>query len=265
MNRRTKVALGIWFVTVSGVVFWQFLGRSEPLYDRKPLTAWLQKEPEFFEEAEEKGSDGWRAVIAIRHIGQDAVPYLVEMARVKDSPLKKLIISAFPFEQPISGIIRPAKETRQMAVFGFYALGPMGKDAVPALIELLRDKDIGVRYHAAQCLGYIGPDAESAIPQLLLLSNQPDRVLAWTAMSSVGKIHKGSSVVVPALITNLLSTNRLLYDRTMLALGDFGGQAQAAAPFILPFLNDADELIRADAASVLKQIVPEVAAKAGIQ
>jgi HEAT repeat protein len=265
MDRRIRVALGIWFIPFLGVVAWQFLHHPEPNYDGKPLTTWLQEAPMFFEEAEDKTSPSGRAAIAIRHIGTNAVPYLIQSARLKDSFLKRFIASALPWPQSIPPIFRPAKETREMAVFGFYALGSMGKDAVPALIELLKDRDTDVRYHAARSLGYIGGDAEPAIPQLLLLVDHTNRVIAWTAMSSLGMIRRKPFVVVPLLITNLLSTNAILYDRTILALGDFGEQARAASPFILPFLNDADEVTRWDTTNVLKRIDPEAAAKAGIE
>jgi HEAT repeat protein len=247
------------------VAAWQLLGQREPICEGKPLSAWLQADPLFFEEADDKTTESGRSAVVIRHIGTNALPYLIRMVRVKDSPLKRLIISALPSLEPVVTIFRPAKEARQMAAFGFYVLGPMGKGAVPALTELLRDHDAGVEYDAARSLGFIGPDAQPAIPRLLALIYHPDRVVARTAISSLGRIRSEPSVVVPALITYLLSTNLMLSDSAMLALGEFGERAKAATSLISPFLNDADEMIRCDVTNVLKQINPEVAAKAGIK
>ncbi|HLH52519.1 MAG TPA: HEAT repeat domain-containing protein [Verrucomicrobiae bacterium] len=261
MHRGVKVAIWIWLaVLLSAVILW-FAGRREPDYNGKPLTSWLQNPPLFSEEADDETSDSGRAAVAVRHIGTNAVPYLARLVRVKDSPFKTLVLSALPSFHSAAAMLRPAKETREMAAFGFYALGPMGKGAVPALTESLQDRDAGVVYHAARSLGFIGPDAEPAIPRLLALVHHPNRTIAWTAISSLAKIRKEPAVVVPTFITNLLSTNVILHDRTLVALGDFGEQAKAATPFILPFLNDADEMTRWDASNALTRINSETATK----
>jgi HEAT repeat protein len=47
------------------------------------------------------------------------------------------------------------------------ASDPAAKDAVPAMIETLKDKDTGVRKSAALALGLIGPAAKDAVPALI--------------------------------------------------------------------------------------------------
>ena len=47
-----------------------------------------------------------------------------------------------------------------------WALGRMGPDAVPAMLELLKDEDPHVRCLAAWALKNIGPQAKAAIPAL---------------------------------------------------------------------------------------------------
>jgi HEAT repeat protein len=84
-------------------------------------------------------------------------------------------------------------------------------------------------------------------------------------METLGRIRRQPAFVVPQLIRHLQSTNRVLYGRTMLALSDFGERAQAATPSILPFLNDADELIRYEATNALKRIDPRAATEVGIE
>ncbi len=44
--------------------------------------------------------------------------------------------------------------------------GPMAKDAVPVLIEALKDENLFVRNRAASALGKIGAAAKSAVPAL---------------------------------------------------------------------------------------------------
>jgi HEAT repeat protein len=46
-------------------------------------------------------------------------------------------------------------------------IGPDAKEAVPGLVDLLKDKKLGpARRVAAEALGAIGPDAKNAVPAL---------------------------------------------------------------------------------------------------
>jgi len=51
-------------------------------------------------------------------------------------------------------------------------MGPDAKDAVPALVAALKDRDPSVRAAAAYALGQIGPDARSALKDLEALTRQ---------------------------------------------------------------------------------------------
>jgi hypothetical protein len=53
--------------------------------------------------------------------------------------------------------------------------------AIPVLIALLRDEDVGIRRHAAAALGTIGPRGQAAFPALLETANRGTRrVIAIT-------------------------------------------------------------------------------------
>src|SRR6267378_3208318 len=67
---------------------------------------------------------------ALRHIGTNALPYLVKMAGAKQSPLKHLLIRIAKKQLMIAPHLHTAEEYHEMAVSGFYGLGPLGKDAV---------------------------------------------------------------------------------------------------------------------------------------
>ena len=53
-------------------------------------------------------------------------------------------------------------------------MGAKAKDAIPALIEALKDKEWNVRLRAAEALKKIGPKAESAVPALIEALNDED-------------------------------------------------------------------------------------------
>ena len=62
------------------------------------------------------------------------------------------------------------------AVVALGKIGPEAKDAVPALTELLNDKNENVRSAAAIALGGIGPAAKSAVPALTKLLKDGESV-----------------------------------------------------------------------------------------
>lgn len=271
MRKPVYIGLIVLIITVvARMMTWQVLRMREPVYQGKTLTTWLEEyraADNPFPITEEKTATMGRAGNAIRHIGTNAVPFLVEKARAKDSPLKRLITIVVRNQSLIRIHFRTDKEKRQMAVFGFYALGPLGKDAVPALIDLVKDVDPNVRLSAADCLGNIGPDAKAAVPLLLPYVNSTSRIVAWDTTVNLGRIHMEPALVVPAIVTNLTATNISMRYRgtTIAALGKFGEHAKAAVPFIVPFLNDADEDNRSEATNALKAIDSEAAAKLGVK
>ena len=74
----------------------------------------------------------------------------------------------------------------------FWAAASIGyfeaKEAVPALIEALKDSNPGVSYRAAEALGDIGPDAKESIPALVEALKESDTDLRFWAASAMRKI-----------------------------------------------------------------------------
>src|SRR5689334_5770623 len=82
-------------------------------------------------------------------------------------------------------LIRRLRSTDELKrIHAGLLLGRMGaaaKEAVPALLELLKDGSVQNRKLAAWTLGYLGPGAVEAIPALLVAvrdSNEGVRMLA---------------------------------------------------------------------------------------
>ena len=81
-------------------------------------------------------------------------------------------------------------------VFGL--IGERANDAVPALIEVLGEKEVGIRSNAAEALGKIG-DAQ-AVPALIEALSEEVWIVGYTAARALGEIGEPA---VPALIEAL--------------------------------------------------------------
>src|SRR5262245_15912350 len=97
MSLRHKKLAGVILCTaLSALLVWRFLHSSEPVYNGKTLTAWAQQ----------YGSNNWRggdtalaareAEAAIREIGTNGIPFLLDLMRVSDSAVKKKLRTALP-------------------------------------------------------------------------------------------------------------------------------------------------------------------------
>jgi HEAT repeat protein len=267
MRRRVKIVIAICLVAILGLIGWRGLKEQEPAYQGKALSAWLEESLEAYNTlppTKESLATRERVGSGLRHIGTNALPLLVKMAGAKQSRLKRLLIVFARKQLMIAPHQHTDEEYHEMAVFGFYALGPLGKDAVPALIDLLRDPDSNVRLHAADCLGDIGPLAGAAVPHLVPFLGDTNRIVRWDATVNLGRIHMESALVVPILINSLNPTNAIL-PTTISVLGEFGEQAKPAVPALVQLLNSERENVRLEATNALKQIDPEAAAKAGVE
>jgi HEAT repeat protein len=67
-------------------------------------------------------------------------------------------------------------------------MGPRAKEAVPTLLELLRDARVRNRRLAAWTLGYIGEGAAEAIPALLTAVQDEDEGVRKMAREALDKI-----------------------------------------------------------------------------
>jgi effector-binding domain-containing protein len=137
--------------------------RSEPNYQGRPLSSWLRG----FES--EVASERWQSAEAVRHIGTNALPLLVARLRHKPpvpEPHWKETLRGLLTKQSIIkiSIPHPGRERRE-ALAALDALGPVAKDAVPALEALLRENPPDPR--ALLVLSRLGPEAVPALTRAL--------------------------------------------------------------------------------------------------
>jgi len=135
------------------------------------------------------------------------------------------------------------------------ALGAIGSEAVPVLVQALADEDERVRWAAARALEDMGPQAVEAIPALIQALRDGDEDVSWAAASALGDI---GPEAIPVLIEALGERDTNVRRGAILALGWIGPEAKEAAPLIIQALEgEEDWLVRSSAARALGWIEPD--------
>lgn len=247
-----------------GVLVWVFLSARqppEPVYQGKPLRYWLA----FITPV--GGPLGNQTDEAVRQIGTNAIPTLLEMLQANDSPLKlkwMALLQKQHFIHPPQPAWRPNRE----AAMAFEVLGATASNAVPALVQIYRRKiSTFSQLEILEALGDIGPSASPAATSVLLdaLTNS-DAFLRLYAVMAINKIHSEPEVFVPALINALKDSDGHVRYRAAEALTAYGPVAKTAVPALVGLSkSDPDLSVRTHAADALKEIDPEAAARAGVK
>ena len=217
-----------------------------------------------------------QAVEAIRHIGTDAIPYLIKIFRSREPGLMRRI-ATFSFKPS-----RTANERFMRSVGGFRALGSraelaipelsefvengdtayeaslamaaIGPQSVPSLIRALGQSDERVWQSAAEALGQILSSDETALKVLLKCLKNKDPLVRSYAAGAIGVLGGEPYEIVPALITSLDDPQASVRNYAALTLGRFGRDAKAAVPALSKALKDLDAGVSQSAALALQQI-----------
>jgi HEAT repeat protein len=152
-------------------------------------------------------------------------------------------------------------DLQSLAVAVIQRLGPKAKDAVPALIDELKDPSPEYRHEVEFALGAIGPDAKAAVPALIKEMQDEDPRVRRTACYALGKIGPAASEAIPTLQKNLTSDDKLLKLASIWALlrievGDQPIQKMAIEPLTKALEESDRDLVKIEAARALGDIGP---------
>jgi len=209
----------------------------EPVYRGKTLTHWLRT----YSPSSSAGrpSREWKeADDAVRHIGTNCIPVLLQMIRAKDSPLKLRLVSLAKKYRLMRIPFVPAVNRNVAASRAFITLGDTAKDAVPALVKIYGE-NISADSQSAigDALAWIGPAAKPAVPLLLRAVTNSSAKVRANALWALGEIRGEPKLCVPALIHALSDPDGLARASAAHALGMFGTDAQSAIPSLRELTN----------------------------
>jgi HEAT repeat protein len=153
--------------------------------------------------------------------------------------------------------LRQAKKAQRVALVERLArLGPGAKAALPALVDALQEQDPRLRtaaLHALARLGELDDAAEPAVAELTKLAKSADVVERFNARRALVRIRK--NVAHLNLLADLLKEDPAeLRGSAADLLGQFGPDAKAAVPALRELLKDADAHVRSTAAMALWKI-----------
>jgi HEAT repeat protein len=151
--------------------------------------------------------------------------------------------------QLIEGLKDSDVTIRQRSLQIVSQLGPEARDAVPTLIDILKDEKIeGFRSQAAQALSRIGPDAKTALPQLQEAARDGKPQLRLRAAEAIGFIQPDDQSSLPILLDLIRASKAGPAGVPLTQVVDVLVRQQVEFRLILPALEDYRKA-RTDAAS----------------
>ena len=263
----------ILLILLLGFLLWMVTTKREPVYNGKTLSEWAQQYGSNHWSGADRKADA-EAEAAIRAIGTNAVPFLLNRLQARESALKRSARKILPATWHARLRLRDdSGNTWRVGAYGFAALGTNAGVVVPQLIEIARNHlEEDGRYVAVFALRTLGEAAEPAIPFFIECLTNQTAIIRGDAALGLGSVHRQPEMVLPALIHYLqnaetkTSLQNFELTDTLGILGlQFGTEAKAAVPEVLSLLTHADSYVRESATNCLLRIDAEAAAKAGVE
>jgi hypothetical protein len=167
----------------------------EPVYQGKTLGEWIDSADFRFLG---KPKSNPQAEAAIRHIGTNALPYLMEWIECGDPGKRNKIESALARLIPGVARVLDARRFRKsvrasQTVWAFRVLGSQASPAIPELVKLAGSTNMGISFHASYALRGIGKDAVPGLLGLTQASNGLTRFMATNALEEIAPAVLGKS------------------------------------------------------------------------
>lgn len=162
----------------------------------------------------------------------------------------------------------PDLRERGLRVLGLASPSTPTSEAISAIQQGFKDKEVAVIGSAAVAAGRVGKGAGPVIPQLIEALKLPNtRVRISVANAFWGDLAAlpGTDAAVPLLISILADTkadnadNKLLRDCVIGAFGRIGPRAKESVPVLVALLKDEDKAVRQETADSLGGIGPAAA------
>jgi len=192
-----------------------------------------------------------------------AVAALAEALTDEDPSVRRAALSALREIEPGPKVGVPlmakvlSNADPSIAIAAVQTLAESGSDGVPFLTEALKDPK--ARYWAALVLAEIGPDAKEAVPALLeALKEEKSPDVQREIILALGEIGSGTPDAVQALTAELDDKqDPMNVIAAAFALGKIGPDAKEAAEKLAAMMRGGDPFQRVVSAYALAEIYPD--------
>ena len=210
------------------------------------------------------------AMIALRRIGEPAVPALIELLADKNFLARYQAAIALgmigkPAKlalAPLTELMKTEQESADVLMetaVAVFLIGGDAKEPLDALMKVLDRTDLMVQVRArmVQTLARFGPKAEPAVEELVKLLKSPDEPIRKAVVVVLKNVGSGAKKAVPHL--SILLSDEELPMRLAAAeiLKGLGSEAKPAIPELITALSDSDDVVRRMAAETLMAFGPE--------
>jgi len=205
-----------------------FPTERQPEYRGRKLEEWLK----LYLQSPDRFTDGQEAAEAVRHIGTNALPWLLKWTDYEPPAWKMMVATNAPAAARKPGYFRsaylrllnrPADDLNWLARSGFEILGQQARPALPEVQR--RMVDWGKPWRAG-------------------IATQ-----IYTQIEGPGG--------VPALVSALVSTNANCRQSAAFCLATLGTNGAPAASALRKALNDPDPIVRRFAGVALQRVLPK--------
>lgn len=277
-RRKVSVLLGISVFVIGLSVF----RNQQPSFEGKPLRVWLDDLTTADDEGRELAKE------AILAMGPETIPFLLQSIRSIDSPMRRMAMEWLSQQSLIKVDFKAWENQIHGSMIAFHALGPMASpalpklirllprqtwlaasfiasigpavrsepvafEAIPVLIEALKDSDPDTRDAVQGALAAIG---EEAVIPLTAAMKSSDSTVRKHATDILGTIGRMENRVVPSLTAALADGDSNVRRAAAKALALFGPSAKDSVPALVILLGDESLDVRVNAAGALERIAP---------
>jgi hypothetical protein len=227
---------------------------GEPSYGGRSLSYWVGR-------LVPAGEPAAAVEEAIRHIGTNALPYLLEwiqQERPLSTPSKRQLyeitgglLKKYDIWLEHKEYILAGQATEALQILASQAGG-----TIPQLLRLMTNYFDGpsTAERASKVIVSMGTNARPALPALITLLTNKTRGVDILGIKVLGELKLEPQLVVPALANCLVSSNETARFAAARALRRFGENAGNAVPALLRVLDDSDADVQRCASNSLRAI-----------
>lgn len=206
---------------------------SNPTYQGKRLSEWLRGYETDY------GSIQWNATDeAVRHLGTNAIPFLLKERWASDSELKRKV--SYWMYRHLKIRYTPAERRQKSARYGMLALRPRANEVVPVLMKIYGETAKRGDQSSLSVLSAIGDFerlAGSAVPLLLRETGSTNVYVRREAFWVLTRTRSNPELVIPAFIRGLSDYDITVREKAAWGLEGCGGAAESALPALRESLD----------------------------